>query len=242
MKRFKGWGIASGMAVVSGCLLLLWRWQIAGVSSLDIGMGLLVLGGVSTILWVTSHVPVHSSSHKRPMAFWMGLTMILVGTISVSLLSIPVKPSPSGSRSLGYRVYSGGGPPIVAKHHPPVSAQTALSQVFPGTRIDYSFVATGPVPVWEFLIARGSRLVAEATWNGNTLTFVNLGWNLYMNRQPMPKHHYSWNQLRSEVQVPPHATVLGPYHLPGYDVMVVPNRGQLWDLNVLSGEAGGSGV
>lgn len=241
MKR-PWYALASFILIAAGMLLLLWRWHLRHVSSVDIGIGLFVLGGIPAILWLMPRVPPRSAPQKLPASFWLGLAMVMAGVLSISVLAIPVKVSIGRTRAIGYSVSAGTGPTITVASRPPAAAVEALSAILPGARIADSFSAITPSPSWEFLIARGNRLIAEATWDGHALTFVNLGWNFYLNRQPAPKNTYPWNQLRQVVDLPPNTKVLGPYRLPGYDVMVVPDMGQIWDLNTATGQPQGGGL
>lgn len=240
--RQRIWGILAIVLLAAGVVAVVARWRAQQAHPLDIGIGLLVLIGVPAVLWLVPRVPGRRTPRQLPSVFWVGLSMILVGAGFLALGLTPVgKTTITAKSGIGYRVSTNPSPAVNELKSPPIGAVKALQRVLPGTHIAFAFSSDAAYPT-ELLIAKGPRLVAEAHWSSGVLTFLNLGWDAYLNGNPPPKPRYSWNELKHVVDLPPHTKILGPYRLPGYDVMVVPSLGQVWDINVTTGQPEGNGV
>lgn len=233
------WSVAVAAAGIMGLAALLWRWHGQHVGALWAAAALLVLAGIPAMMYLVPNEPSRTP-HRFPTVFWIGCAMLAVGVLSTSALGVSGQTQTVGISSVS--VSSGKGPTLRKVAVPPRPLVQAVRQVFPGSRVAAAFTLAhkGAVPaIWEVLIGDKKGLIAEAVWDGNTLTLSNLDWNRYFTGTTKPQKVYSWTKLWSEVRVPKHAKVLGPYVLPGYYVMVVPSLGQIWDLNDVTGATSG---
>lgn len=230
----------SGRAALAALLtalalaVVLWRWVNLGVHPAAIALALFVLAGVPAVVWLAPLVPSRPAPHRLPLTFWIGVAMLAVvagGTLA-GLGATRVKTSLGGGSS------STAMPPA-RRAKPPGAAVKAVDAVFPGAHIPVAYVTDGGF--WLLFIARRNHLVADANWQAGSLMFNHLGWNTALGAPKVAGPVYSWNQLRHQVVIPKGVPVSGPYRLPGYDAMVVPEIGQVWFLQVNGqGAEGGS--
>ena len=241
MRRYVN-AVLAAMAIAAGVVLLVWRWRVNHTALPAVAAGVLVLGGIPAIWWLVYHVPV-DRSRRLPASVWAGAVLAVVGAVSVALFGTV---GSGGRVGAGVASIGASGQPhahMVRVRRIPAALNSAVNAVLPGTHVAYAFAnaAYPKATNWEVLIGNGRRLVAEANWDGSSLTFSNMAWNTYLSRKPAALR-YTVAALEREIQLPPHAVVWGPYQLPGYFVLVVVHPAQVWEVNLVTGEiSGGNG-
>lgn len=195
------------------------RWQALGFTTAGMTLALLVLFGIPVALWVfIGRGPVPSGRRRLPSAVWIGLGLLVPGTLAVAFgLTVGAQ----GSSSDISVPISSPGSPAIRTVPTPQAAQRAVEIAFP------NFL---PVRTWEngqgsfeIWLRRRSRpgYALQVTWiPPKVLTVQNQGLNaLYVGTfgHPLPVA-----TLRARVHV---RSSLGPFLFPGYAVYVIPKQG-----------------
>ncbi len=215
----------AALLTAAALAVVLWRWVNVGVHPAAIALALFVLAGVPAVVWLAPLVPSRPSPHRLPLTFWIGVAMLAVAAGGILL----------GAARMGTALGGGSSStpmPPARQAKAPAAAVQAVDAVLPRSHIPVAYVADGGF--WLLFIARGNQLVADASWQAGSdaLTLDHLGWNTALGAPQVAGPVYSWSHLRHQVVIPKGVPVFGPYRLPGYDAMVVPEIGQVWFLQV----------
>lgn len=235
-------GLAAGLVLAALALIL--RWTQRGATPIEAMLALLVLFGLPAGWWLTRKLPPDPGRRRLPGVFWVGLALVGVATASlIPALSVSPGSSKNGSPGPGYKVGEGRGQPLV-RSSPPARAAAAVHAVLPGERVIEAFhTQNARYPVYELIIGQPHHLIADATWDGTSLTLNHLGWNTFFGpAPPNTGQPIAWAAIRAHIDVPAHVLAYGPYPLPGYYLWILPQWGQLWVGNRNTGDVSGGGL
>lgn len=210
--------------VILAASILIARWLGAGFSPLLIVVGLIVVVGVPSALWLALGRVPGAGSRRMPRAFWVGLAMIVGGFASFSAGLVT-----HGSQTTSYAITSApsGAPARTLRFAAlPTAGPTDLRIVFPHLvvgRVLHS--SDGTYEVWlKTPGARGYSL--QVTWAQGQVQVENQGINTTYS--PRTVVHLSQSQVRSLAKLP--KGVYGPVAFPGYVLYVSLSLDQYWAI------------
>ncbi|MDA8346030.1 MAG: hypothetical protein M0Z66_11170 [Thermaerobacter sp.] len=131
-------------AVLIGAALLVWRWQSVGFPPLMVLLGLLLLVGVPSALWLSLGSRPAAVPRRLPRVFWIGIALLALGFLDILLGVAGLSPGAAAPISIPM---GSGRPQDSLRFAPlPKDATTEFRAVFPDLVVGRSLASTdGPM-------------------------------------------------------------------------------------------------